>query len=269
MRTLSDNRPIGVMDSGVGGLTVVKALRQLLPQEEIIYVGDEKNCPYGPRSQEEVKTFVEAILNTLLQQDIKMFIIACNTATAAALPELQEKVDIPIIGMIDNGSVAAVNATKCDHIAVLATEGTVKSGSYVDAIHQLNPHIQVLQVACPQFVTLVETEQTNSSKAQQAIRELLTPVKESGVDTAILGCTHFPIMRSQIQDFLGSKIQLIDAGAASSQKAKAVLTERQQLRDGAPQPLRLFTTGNLQHFSQIAQQWLAEDEMQIAEIQIK
>lgn len=258
--------PIGVMDSGVGGLTVVKSIRSLLPHEDMIYIGDEKHCPYGPRSQSEVQSFVVDILNQLQQHQIKMFVIACNTATAAVLPALQEQVDIPIIGMIDNGSLAAVKATKSKQIAVLATEGTVKSHAYKRMIQDFDAEVTVREVACPQFVSLVENQQIKTEKAQMIIENLLADLKDTAIDTVILGCTHFPMLKDEIQSFLPD-VTLIDAGLASAQQVEKVLADNEALRQGERVPLKLWTTGNCEHFQQIAKHWLPNEfDMDIKEL---
>lgn len=264
------NNPIGVMDSGVGGLTVLKALRQQLPHEDMVYVGDEKHCPYGVRTPEEISQFVEEIAQFLIQHyHIKMFVIACNTASAFALPAIQEKLDIPVIGMIDNGSLAAVQATKTKHIALLATEGTVKSQNYTKCIHSLDPNSKVTGIACQEFVRLIEEGAAHSKEAQPIIQKNLAGLKESNVDTIILGCTHFPLIQSLIQSYVGEDKQLIDAGEASAKKAAAVLQEQHLLANRKEQgKMTLLTTGTPQSMMRVAHQWI-EPNIAVQTIEVK
>lgn len=209
-----DTRSIGVFDSGLGGLTVARAISRALPDESIYYVGDTKRCPYGPKSQAEVQDFALEVGLWLEARDVKLMVIACNTATAAALELLQRTLSVPVIGVIGPGARAAVQATRSRKVGVLATQGTVKSGSYVRAIHNLDAGVEVVQAPAPRFVEIVERELASgahlgqdwmsapeifdSPEVREVVRQDVAPLVAAGVDTAVLGCTHFPLLARQI-----------------------------------------------------------------------
>src|SRR3954453_21272570 len=195
--------PIGVIDSGVGGLTVAKEIMRQLPNEKIIYVGDTARCPYGPRPAEEVKNFTWQMTNFLLEKDIKMLVIACNTATAVVLEEIREKLSIPVLGVIQPGARAAIKITKNHRIGVIGTMGTVKSAAYEKALRQINKRTIVTSLACPKFVPLVESGKYEGSVAKKIVVETLHPLKSKGLDTLILGCTHYPLLEHLIQNVMG------------------------------------------------------------------
>lgn len=210
-----DTRSIGVFDSGLGGLTVARAISQALPNESIYYVGDTKRCPYGPRSQAEVRTFALEVGRWLEARDVKLMVIACNTATAAALKALQQTLSVPVIGVIEPGARAAVQATRSRKVGVLATEGTVESGSYVRAIHNLDAGVEVVQAPAPRFVEIVERELATGAhlgqdwmsapeifdtpEVRSVVAQDVATLVAAGVDTVVLGCTHFPLLARQIR----------------------------------------------------------------------
>lgn len=264
------NNPIGVMDSGVGGLTVVRALHKLLPNEDIVYVGDEKHCPYGPKKPEEITNFVEEIAQFLIKNyHIKLFVIACNTASAFALPEIQNHLDIPVIGMIDSGSLAAVRATQTKQIALLATEGTVHSQSYMKHIQNIDDSIEVTGIACPEFVHMVELGTIQEESSQEAIFNRIGWIHDSEIDTVILGCTHFPLMKEEIQNCVGKEKTLVDAGEASSQKVVDVLTENHlqssSIENGK---ITLLTTGNPNSLERVAREWI-DESLVVEQVEVK
>src|ERR671927_268811 len=196
---MSDPRPVGVFDSGVGGLTVLRELQRQLPHESTIYFGDLRHFPYGPRYQAQVRDFSLRIIRFLEQLDVKLVVIACNTATAAALNTAREVFDIPIIGVITPGAQAAVAATKNKRVAVISTEGTLHSGEYLHAIKEANPTIGVLPRAVPELVDLVERGLADSPESEKVLRQVLDDVEQARADTLILGCTHYPLLRPVIE----------------------------------------------------------------------
>lgn len=247
-------RAIGVIDSGVGGLTVVNELMRQLPNEKIIYLGDTLRCPYGSRPADEVKKFTFEMVEFLLKQDIKMVVIACNTATAFALKDLQEKLSIPVIGVIKPGARAAINATKNNQIAVIGTEGTINSEAYPKALKQVKPSLKVTSLACPDFVTIVEAGILTGEKAEQTVDDSLAPLKKNHViDTLILGCTHYPLLEKTIQTLLGPEIKLISSSEETARATSATLELHQLLvTEESNANHQFYTTGDLDLFKKIA-----------------
>lgn len=260
-----NTKTIGMMDSGIGGLTVLKAAVQSLPAEAIVYVGDTARMPYGPREPEKVADFTRQIADYLIEShDIKALVIACNTATACALPGLQEDLAIPVIGVIDSGVQSAVLASKTKKIGVIATEGTVDSGQYQAEIQAAAPGSQVFAQAEPDFVQFVEQNRYQDAEVAEIVKDHLQPLKEAGIDTLVLGCTHFPLLADVIQQAL-PEVTLVDPGVATAQKLATILKEQDLLADSdmAVHPenkqYQLYTTGPVSTFSTIAKQWLGTE----------
>jgi glutamate racemase len=220
--------PIGVFDSGLGGLTVVRAIYERLPDESTIYFGDTARVPYGPKSPETVRRYSLEILQWLLSQRVKAVVIACNTSTAHALDALRAASPVPVIGVIEPGSRAAVAAAPHGTIGVIGTAGTIASGAYVRAIHQRDPEARVLQQACPLFVPLVEEGWFDHPAAELVAREYLTPLIDQRVQALVLGCTHYPLLKPLLQRVMGSGTALIDS-AAETARALAKVLEREDL----------------------------------------
>lgn len=255
------NRPIGFLDSGVGGLTVVKEAMRQLPNESIIYIGDNARCPYGPRSVEEIATFTNQMVDFLLTKDIKLLVIACNTATAVALEEIKQRVSIPVIGVIQPGARAGNKYTKNGKIGILGTEGTIKSGVYLDNLLQKNKDLETISLACPAFVPLVESQQYDTPLAKKIVAETLAPIKNKGLDTVILGCTHYPLLRETIQKNLGHSVKLIDSGQETISDVSILLDYNDIAKmsdDPSPKVRQFYTTGSPELFKKIADDWLAE-----------
>lgn len=250
-----DNRPIGIMDSGIGGLTAVKALMDMMPNESFIYVGDVARLPYGPRSQEEVAQFVLEIGRFLEKQGVKLLLIACNTATVAGLEKAQEALSIPVIGMIHPGAKAASQATRNHHYGVFATEGTVKSKAYTQTIQSFDAQSKVSEVACPSFVTLVEQDHWNDCYTSVAVQEAFEQFEDKDIDTLILGCTHFPILQPAIVEQLPREMTLINPGAESIFEVKQTLENREALSNTEAQHV-FYTTGDCEGFQHFVTNWL-------------
>src|SRR3954464_1346257 len=198
-----DPRPVGVFDSGVGGLTVLHECLVTMPNEDFVYLGDHARLPYGPRGLDEVRRFAHEIGAYLERQGVKIVVVACNTATAAALPELQLGLDVPVVSVIVPEAHAAVQATRNRRIGLLATELTVESGRYEQLVHTLDAGVRFTGIACPKLVPLIEAGDTFSEEVVAAVREYAAPLKEAGCDTVILGCTHYPLLRSVFQRAFG------------------------------------------------------------------
>lgn len=253
--------PIGVFDSGVGGLTVVKSLRHRLPLEGVVYLGDTARIPYGTRSPITVERYCVQNASFLEAMNIKMLVIACNTASALALPRLRALTPtIPTLGVIQPGAKQAVRATRSGRIGVIGTEATVASGAYTEAIRGFNPAAEVIARACPLFVSLAEEGWSSHEEATRLIaRSYLEPFVEEGVDTLVLGCTHYPILREVIADTMGPDVALIDSGEAVAEEVAIILAERNQLRaDETPPESRFYVTDAADRFRRVAERFLGE-----------
>lgn len=263
------NRPIGVIDSGVGGLTVAREIIRQLPNEEIIYLGDNSRCPYGPRPKEEVRQFTWELTNYLLSHDIKMLVIACNTATALVLDEIQSELSIPVIGVVYPGARTALKVTKNNYVGVIGTVNTIESGAYEDALKSINNQINVESLACPRFVPIVEAGEFIGSKAELIVAESLVPLKGKEIDTLILGCTHYPLLHNTIQAYLGDGIKLIDSGAETAREVSTVLFYSGMLNTKSSKSGHLFlTTGEKEIFQQIATNWFEEPVYNVKSVKL-
>ncbi len=221
-----DNRPIGIFDSGLGGLTCVREVMDIMPSEDIIYFGDTGRVPYGTRSSSTIVKYVRQDINFLRSFDIKFIIIACGTASSAALPHITTEYDTDIIGVVDAASKRAAAATKNGVIGVLGTRGTVNSGKYAEKLKKLNDDFKVISTACPMFVPVVENGYADTKIAEMLAEEYLDDIVKGGADTIILGCTHYPLLRKTIQKIAGSSVNLIDSGAAAADDAKSIMEAR-------------------------------------------
>jgi len=225
-------KPIGIFDSGVGGLTVYKAIRQAFPEEDLIYFGDTARVPYGPKSPNTIIEYSVQNARFLLQQGIKTLIVACNTSSSVAIPQLKELTKIPIIGVIDPGSEVAVRSTKNKRIGVIGTEGTVRSEAYTKAIKLREPNAKVFSTACPLFVPIVEEGWQDHQIALQVVKEYLNPLMDKDIDTLVLGCTHYPLLSHVIQTYLGDSVELVDSATAISEYLTNLLPAEHDGRAG-------------------------------------
>lgn len=251
-------KAIGFMDSGVGGLTVAKLAMEKLQNENIAYLGDEARLPYGEKSKEEIQQYSLQIANFLIEkEDIKMLVIACNTATSYALDYLRKHLLIPVIGVVNPGSIAAVNNTKTNRVGLIATNGTVKSGAYEQEINKINNNIEVFSQGCPRFVPMVENQEYKDAKKQEVVDDDLLTINMDNVDTLILGCTHFPIMREMIQKSVGDSVKLIDPGYETVKQIKTILQQNHIENDEeGDTTYSFYTTGDADNFNQVANEWL-------------
>lgn len=259
--------PIGVIDSGVGGLTVAKAIMELLPNEKIIYIGDTARCPYGPRSRKEVRNFTWQMAKELEKKGVKMLVIACNTATAVALESLQKHMPFPVLGVINAGARAAIKKTKKNMIAVLATEGTIKSGAYEQAVHSLSTSAKVIPLACPTFVPLVESGEYEGQFSYDLVKEGLRPIADERFDTVVLGCTHYPILQKQIEAAVGEGVNVLSSAEETARDVEAILAYDHKLRNvAAPPKHEFYASGSVPIFRSIAERWLEQGELDIKRI---
>lgn len=255
---LTPYRAIGILDSGVGGLTVFQEISRRLPHEKIIYFGDTSRMPYGPRSDEEVRGFALQIIDFLQNQEIKMVVVACNTATAAGLSFYQAHCKIPVMGVIEPGVRAALSYSRSGRIGVIGTAGTIRSSAYESALQEARAGLQVMARPCPLFVLLVENDLVNTPEARKVALEYLAPFKEAAIDTLILGCTHYPLMSDLIQQTVGPGVKLVNSAEEIAGDVEAILTERQlhnPLQCANP-GYRFFVSGNPLSFEEIASKML-------------
>lgn len=254
--------PIGVFDSGIGGLTVAREIMRRLPHESVIYFGDTARVPYGPKSPETVRRYSREIASFLEHHGVKAIVVACNTATAHALPMLRERLAIPVIGVVEPGARAAVEATTTRHVAVIGTSGTIQSGAYERAIHALDARMVVTALACPLFAPFVEEGWTNHEATRLVAKEYLAPLLEkasmgSEIDTLVLGCTHYPLLKPLLSNLLGSGVRLIDSAAETALELARVLTERQLTAETGGRPShRFFASDDPTQFLSLGRRFL-------------
>ena len=251
--TAQPNSAIGVFDSGVGGLTVFREIARALPHQALIYLGDSARVPYGSKSPAIVQRYAMEAANHLVQRGIGMLVVACNTATSAALPALQKELDIPVIGVIEPGAQAAVEKTK-GRVGVIATEGTVNSRAYTRAIQKIKPSIEVIESAAPLFVPLAEEGWANTHVAREVAEIYLEPLLDAGIDTLVLGCTHYPILRVTIEHVVGDQVAIVDSAETT---AKAVMRMAPSA-NGEPSHLFLVTDA-AERFRKIASEFLEQE----------
>jgi glutamate racemase len=251
--------PIGIFDSGIGGLTVAHAVMQQLPRESVTYFGDTARVPYGPKSPETVRRYSLEIASFLVQQQIKTLVVACNTATAHALPALRESLTIPVIGVIEPGARAAVRATRNGHVGVIGTAGTIKSGAYERALRALEPGLRITARACPLFVPIVEEGWIDHEATRLIAREYLEPLLREEVDAVVLGCTHYPLLKSVIVDVLGPGVALIDSAEETARETAAVLQNKRLTVTGHAGPThRFIASDDPLMFLQLGQRFLGD-----------
>jgi len=252
-----DSRPVGVFDSGVGGLTVLHECLVTMPHEDFVYLGDHARLPYGPRPLDEISRFAHEIGVFLEAQDVKLVLVACNAATSAALPRLQEELSVPVVGVITPEAHAAVQATRNRRIGLLATQATVEAGRYAKLVRDLDAGVELVSVACPRLVPLIESDDPFSAQTTEAVREYAASLKEAGVDTVILGCTHYPLIRPIFQRVFGRDVTLVFSAEETAREVAETLArkgiENQPGREGA---YRFLTTGEPSLFRELGERFL-------------
>ena len=252
-----DPRPVGVFDSGMGGLTVLHECLVTMPHEDFVYLGDAARLPYGPRPLPEIKVFAREIAGYLEAQGVKLVLVACNAATSAALPDLQSELSVPVVGVITPEAHAAVQTTRNRRVGLLATEATVSAGRYASLLRTLDAGIHVSQVACPVLVPLIESDDPYGPATVDAVREYALPLKEARVDTVILGCTHYPLIRPIFQRVFGRDVALVFSAEETAREVAETLArkriENNVSRDGG---YRFLTTGDPESFRVVGARFL-------------
>ena len=248
---MNDNRHIGVFDSGIGGLTVVNSLIRVLPNESIYYVGDTARVPYGNKSKDRIKQYSEEIVKWLINRNCKMIVIACNTASAIAIDYLKSKFKIPVIGVIKPGAKNAISITKNNSIGVLGTQATIESNTYAEVLKSLNPNLDIISKACPLFVPLVEEGLISGGIPTKIAYQYLESFIQTDVDTVILGCTHYPLLKEVISKVLGNHVTLVDSGQSTAIAIKSKLNESRLLSNNSVGELEVFVTDSKNAFNKI------------------
>jgi glutamate racemase len=264
-----ERMPIGVFDSGLGGLTVAREIARTLPDESLVYLGDTARCPYGPRELSEVRRFVLEIGTWLEQHKVKLIVVACNTATAAGLALAQRAFSVPVIGVVEPGARAAVMATRNRRVGVIGTVGTIESGAYSRAVRALDAGVTVFSAATPRFVEIVEEGLRLDTGPVEGLladsvdvfvrpsfheiaRDYLDPLKRSGIDTLVLGCTHYPLLSASIQQVVGGRVRLISSAEETASEVAEILARRDQLApEGAKARYKFATTGDAAEFARL------------------
>jgi glutamate racemase len=260
-----DERAIGVFDSGMGGLTVLHECLVTMPHEDFVYLGDAARLPYGPRPLPEIKRFAREIGAYLEGQSVKLVLVACNAATSAALPELQEELAVPVLGVITPEAHAAVQATRNRRIGLLATQATVTAGRYERLVRTLDAGAAIVPVACPRLVPLIEGDDPFGAETVAAVREYAEPLKTAGVDTVILGCTHYPLIRPIFQRVFGRGVTLVfSAEETAREVAETLARKRIENGDGREGAYRFLTTGDPKQFREMGARFL---QLPIAEVE--
>jgi glutamate racemase len=252
-----NSRPIGVFDSGMGGLTVLHECLVTMPHEDFVYLGDGARLPYGPRPLDEVRRFSLEIAGYLESQGVKLILVACNSATSAALPDLQERIAVPVVGVITPEAHAAVQVTRNRRIGLMATEATVSAGRYAELVHTLDAGTELFPVACPELVPLIEGDEPFGAETTAAVRRYAAPLKEADVDTVILGCTHYPLIRPIFQRVFGRDVTLVFSAEETAREVGETLNrkgiENDPRREGG---YRFLTTGGVDRFRELGQRFL-------------
>lgn len=261
--------PIGVFDSGVGGLTVVKEIMNQLPNEGIVYFGDTARVPYGSKSQETVITYSRQIVKFLQTMKVKAVVIACNTASAFALETLKREIDIPIIGVVKPGAKSAANATHNNRIGIIGTEGTIQSGIYNEFLSKTNSNIQVFGKACPLFVPLVEEGLLDDPITYEMAKRYLGDLLEDDIDTLVLGCTHYPLLRKTISKVVGGDINLVNPAYETAKELKTVLVKYNIINDSSRKEHRFFVSDGAAKFLEFANTILPCEVLETTDINIE
>jgi glutamate racemase len=251
--------PIGIFDSGLGGLTVAHEVMRQLPHESFVYFGDTARVPYGPKSPDTVRRYSHEICGFLMAQGVKAIVVACNTATAHALPMLREELSVPVVGVIEPGARAAVGATRSGHIGVIGTVGTIKSGAYERAIRELAPEMVITARSCPLFVPLVEEGYSEKPAAKLIARDYLDPMREARIDSLVLGCTHYPLLKPLLASVLGDEVRLIDSAEETAAETARMLAEHGMAAASDTTPFyRFVASDDSRQFLELGQRFLGD-----------
>jgi glutamate racemase len=266
--TIVNDAPIGIFDSGVGGLTVARAISAQLPRESLLYIGDTARSPYGPKPIADVRRYSLEILDTLVEQGVKMLVIACNTASAAMLRDARERYDVPVVEVIGPAVRTAMSTTRNGRIGVIGTAGTIGSGAYQDML-EVNERLTVFAAACPRFVEFVEAGVTDSPEVLAVAEEYLAPLRHAGVDTLVLGCTHYPFLEGAISYVMGSDVSLVSSDTETAKDVYRQLVSRDLLAgpDAAPRHVYEATGASADEFLRLAHRLMGREVTEVQLVQ--
>lgn len=250
--------PIGLFDSGIGGLTVLQQIMEKLPRENTVYLGDTARSPYGTKSVETVLRYSFENADFLLQKGVKVVVVACNTSTAVALGALKDELSVPVVGVIEPGARGALKRTRNKRIGVVGTEATIQSGAYTEALKRLNSSVEVYSRACPLFVPLVEEGWLDNEVVDKTVESYLAGFKRSGIDTLILGCTHYPLLKKAIRRFMGRDVRLVDSAEETAEEVSRLLKEKSLERDKGRGAASFFVTDVPDRFIKVGRRFLGE-----------
>jgi glutamate racemase len=270
-------KSIGIFDSGIGGLTVLKEIVKVLPSEEIIYLGDTARVPYGTKSAKTIKRYALEDASFLINQGVKILVVACNTASSISIPFLKDKLDIPIVEVIGPGAKKAAASTRSGKVGVIGTEATVKSGAYASQIKSINPDIEVISKACPLFVPLVEETwdgEEDSSRLCElkslTVKRYLQELKEKGIDTLVLGCTHYPLLKEKIDKFMGEQLTLIDSAEETAKEVLKVMDEMKLCKhSNCKGQCKYFVTDVPDRFIELGKRFLETELKEVKQVEVK
>lgn len=269
---IDSNAPIGVFDSGIGGLTVAREIMRNLPSEKIVYFGDTARLPYGSKSKDTIIRYSRQIVRFLQSRKVKAIVVACNTASALALDTLEKEIDIPIIGVVKPGARVAAQATVSKRVGVIATEATIRSGLYTELIQEIDPEISVIGKPCPLFVPLVEEGWRKDPITEMIARRYLEVLQEQDIDTLILGCTHYPLLRKLIGDIMGDKVRLVNPAYETSMVLKKLLADQHMENQGGTKeefPYRFYVSDAAEKFKEFANSILPYDVKRTKQINLE
>jgi glutamate racemase len=255
---MPNDSPIGLFDSGIGGLTVLQQITEVLPRENTVYLGDTARSPYGTKSVETVLRYSFENADFLIQKNVKLLVVACNTSTAVALKALQDNLSVPVVGVIEPGARAAVAKTKNKKIGVIGTEATIQSGAYTQALKALDPRIEIYSRACPLFVPLVEEGWLDNRVVEMTVESYLSGLKRSGIDALILGCTHYPLLKKAIRKFMGRAVRLVDSAEETANEVSKLLKDSSLERERGRGAASFFVTDVPDRFIKVGRRFLGE-----------
>ncbi|MCF0146271.1 MAG: glutamate racemase [Eubacterium sp.] len=272
--TADKNAPVGVFDSGLGGLTVVREIMRNLPDESLVYFGDTARVPYGNKSKDTIIRYSGQIIRFLQEQNVKAIVVACNTASALALDTVEKEIDLPILGVVRPGAGMAIRTTRNKRIGVIATEGTIRSGLYHELICAEDPEISVFEKACPLFVPLVEEGWNKDPVTEEVARRYLKELLENDIDTLIMGCTHYPLLRTLLKRVVGEKVTLVNPAYETAQALKQLLEKRNLFHEPVSVGeeagrYRYFASDSIEHFKDFANRILPYDIVQAEQVAIE
>lgn len=269
IKMIEKNKPIGIFDSGIGGLTVFRSIRERLPNESLVYLGDTARVPYGNKSKETIIRYSLENADFLLHRKVKTIVVACNTSSAYAISDIESKNGTPVLGVIEPGVRAALQTTKNNHVGVIGTLSTISSNRYAQGLKMMRDDVHVVSLACPLFVPLVEEGWVDNEVTEMVARRYLSTMLQEGIDTLILGCTHYPLLKKVVQKVMGPAVSLVDSASAVALELEGLLRSKDLLRSGeVPPEQHLYVTDLPVQFEMMARRFLGEDLPQVKRVEL-